>query len=132
MTDDNRGLVTVEKLRRAADARGQVFEPLDAAGLNVQRNVHVVLTGPGHIRGNHFHTVGTEISAVLGPARVRYREGGATTDLDVPSGEAWRFSFPPGVTHAFQNTGDAPMVIVSFNTVAHDPEHSDTTRDVIL
>lgn len=124
--------VIVEKLRRAIDARGQVFEPLDALELGAQRNVHVVLTAPGHIRGNHFHHTGIEISAVVGPARVRYREGDQLTTLDVPDAEVWRFVFPPGVPHAFQNTGPAPMLIVSFNTVAHDPEHPDTMRDRIL
>lgn len=124
--------VTIEKLRRAVDARGQVFEPLDALGLRGQRNVHVVLTEPGHIRGNHFHHAGTEVSAVLGPARVRYREEGEVTTVDVPADEVWRFVFPPGVVHAFQNVGTAPMIIVSFNTLPHDPDHPDTAREVIL
>lgn len=124
--------VTVEKLKRACDERGQVFEPLDAHALREQRNVHVVLTEPGHIRGNHFHHAGTEITAVLGPARVRYREGSEVTTVDVPANEVWRFVFPPGVAHAFQNTGAAPLVIVSFNTVPHDPQHPDTVRDLIL
>ena len=124
--------VTVQKLRLATDPRGQVFEPLDALELGAQRNVHVVLTEPGQIRGNHYHHVGTEISAVVGPARVRYREGDQLTTLDVPRDETWRFVFPPGVTHAFQNTGPSTMLIVSFNTVTHDPAHPDTVRDVIL
>ncbi|MBB6094294.1 UDP-2-acetamido-2,6-beta-L-arabino-hexul-4-ose reductase [Povalibacter uvarum] len=124
--------VQVEKLRRATDARGQVFEPLDAAGLADQRNIHVVLTGPGHIRGNHFHTRGTEVTAVAGPAHVRYRESGETVHLDIPADEVWRFTFPPGIVHAFQNTGTADLVIVSFNSIAHDPQDPDTTREVIL
>ena len=125
-------LVLVEKLRCAADARGEVFEPLDAAGLAPQRNVHVVTTGPGHVRGNHFHRVGTEVSTVIGPALVRYRESGRMTDVTVPAGETWRFTFPPGVVHAFQNIGDAPMLIVSFNTQVHDPAQPDVVREVIL
>jgi dTDP-4-dehydrorhamnose 3,5-epimerase-like enzyme len=124
--------VTIDKLRRAVDERGQVFEPLDAAGLSAQRNVHVVVTQPGHIRGNHFHHAGTEVTAVVGPARVRYRERTEVTTLDVPADEAWRFIFPAGVVHAFQNTGIAPMLLVSFNTVAHDPQNPDTSREVIL
>jgi len=124
--------VIVEKMNRAIDHRGQVFEPLDAAGLAAQRNTHVVLTEPGHIRGNHFHTRGTEVTTIVGPARVRYREDSAATDLDIPAGEVWRLTFPPGIVHAFQNTGSAPMLIVSFNTTAHDPANPDTTREVIL
>ena len=124
--------VTVEKLRRAIDVRGQVFEPLDALGLSSQRNVHVVTTLPGHIRGNHYHHEGSEVTAVMGPARVRYREGTQVTTLDIPPAEVWRFVFPPLVPHAFQNTGDDVMVIVSFNSMSHDPQRPDTQREVLL
>lgn len=124
--------VIIDKLRRATDPRGLVFEPLDAAGLAGQGNVHVVLTGPGHIRGNHFHTQGTEVTSVLGPAQVRYREDGEIHDHHIPAGEVWRFTFPPQVVHAFRNTGDTTQVIVSFNTVPHDPANPDVTREVIL
>jgi UDP-2-acetamido-2,6-beta-L-arabino-hexul-4-ose reductase len=128
----NESRVRIEQLRRAIDERGQVFEPLDADGLAAQRNVHVVLTHPGHIRGNHVHASGSEVTVVAGPARVRYREGAEVKTIDVPAAEVWRFSFPPGVAHAFQNTGDAPMVIVSFNTQTHDPDRPDTAREVLL
>jgi|HigsolmetaAR202D_1030399.scaffolds.fasta_scaffold00994_6 dTDP-4-dehydrorhamnose 3,5-epimerase-like enzyme len=124
--------VLIERLRRASDRRGYVFEPLDESLLREQRNVHVVLTNPGEIRGNHFHPTGTEITAVCGPARVRIKEGGTIVTHDVPDGETWRFTFPPGVTHAFQNTGTAPLVIVSFNTLPHDPANPNTERDLIL
>jgi UDP-2-acetamido-2,6-beta-L-arabino-hexul-4-ose reductase len=124
--------VAIETLRRAADARGQVFEPLDAAGLAGQQNVHVVLTAPGHVRGNHFHTRGTEVTVVVGPAQVRLREGGQLRDVDVPDGEAWRFTIPPGVTHAYRGTGAGTMVLVAFNSRPHDPADPDTTRDPIL
>jgi dTDP-4-dehydrorhamnose 3,5-epimerase-like enzyme len=124
--------VSVEPLRRASDARGFVFEPLNAAELGMQRNVHVVLTEPQQIRGNHFHTNSIEVTAVAGPALVRYREDGLLHTVDVPADETWRFVFPPGVTHAFQNPGTRPLVIVSFNSLPHDPAIPDTTRDVIL
>jgi dTDP-4-dehydrorhamnose 3,5-epimerase-like enzyme len=124
--------VTIERLRRAEDHRGYVFEPLDVDGLGAQRNVHVVLTKPGEIRGNHFHDAGIEVTALSGPARVRFRQGDELVTHDIPAGETWRLSFPPRVTHAFQNTGDEQLVIVSFNTLPHDPENPHTTRDVIL
>lgn len=49
-----------------------------------------------------------------------------------PSGEIWRFTFPPGVTHAFQTLGVSAALIVSFNAMPHDPANPDVTRDVIL
>lgn len=123
--------VQVDKLRLASDARGIVFEPLDAAGLAQQRNVHVVVTLPGQVRGNHSHRVGTEVTTVLGPASVKYKEADVITRLEVPAGEAWRFIFPPGIAHAFENCGDTPLIIVSFNTEAHDPSNPDTVRNPV-
>lgn len=123
--------VVIDKLRIASDARGIVFEPLDAAGLAQQRNVHVVITLPGHVRGNHSHRLGTEVTTVLGPASVKYKEDDAITRLEVPANEAWRFVFPPGISHAFENCGPAPLIIVSFNTESHDPNNPDTLRDPV-
>jgi dTDP-4-dehydrorhamnose 3,5-epimerase-like enzyme len=124
--------VTVQQLRRATDARGQVFEPLAEDEIGAQHNVHVVLTGPQHIRGNHYHLEGTEITTLVGPARVRYREGDEIRTVDILADEVWRFTFPPRVTHAFQNTGSRDLVLVSFNTLPHDPQRPDTERDPIL
>ena len=129
---DETAQVTMERLRRAEDHRGYVFEPLDVDGLAAQRNVHVVLTKPNEIRGNHFHDAGTEVTALSGPARVRFKQGAELVTHDIPAEETWRFGFPPRVTHAFQNTGATELVIVSFNTLPHDPANPNTTRDVIL
>jgi dTDP-4-dehydrorhamnose 3,5-epimerase-like enzyme len=124
--------VVIERLQRAADQRGYLYEPLDDVQLREQRNVHVVLTHPGEIRGNHFHRAGTEIIAVSGPARARFKQGDTLETHDVPEGETWRFTFPAGVAHAFQNTGTGPLVLVSFNTLPHDPANPNTVREVIL
>lgn len=120
--------VEIVKLKVHSDARGAVFEPLEPQLLAGWRNVHAVITEPGAVRGNHAHLRGTEISAVLGPALVRFREDTTTHDAEVPDGEVWRFRFPPGVAHAFRNTGTRPFVLVSFNTEEHDPAVPDVER----
>ena len=120
--------VTITKLKVHADARGAVFEPLEPQLLAGWQNVHAVISEPGAVRGNHKHLRGTEVSAVVGPALVRYREGDQTCDAAVPLGEVWRFEFPPGVAHAFRNTGERPFVLVSFNTELHDPANQDVER----
>jgi dTDP-4-dehydrorhamnose 3,5-epimerase-like enzyme len=125
-------VVAIQKLKVHADERGAVFEPLEAPLLAGWRNVHTVISEPGAIRGNHRHLRGTEVTAVLGPALVRYRVGERTEDQHVPAGEAWRFAFPPGTAHAFQNTGASPMVLVSFNTEAHDPAGADAVREQLI
>jgi len=124
--------IKIDVLRVAKDARGYVFEPMEAEGLGKFRNVHVVYTVPGVVRGNHRHLKGTEISSVSGPMLVRYRLDGVVRDIHVPEGEVWRFEFPPGVAHAFRNDGMQPALLAAFNTEEHDPDHPDAARDVLI
>jgi dTDP-4-dehydrorhamnose 3,5-epimerase-like enzyme len=126
------GVVAIRKLKVHADRRGALFEPLEPALLAGWRNVHMVMSEPGAIRGNHRHVRGTEVTAVLGPALVRYRSGDTIEEQQVPDGEAWRFAFPPGTAHAFKNTGARPIVLVSFNTEEHDPVRADTEREELI
>jgi UDP-2-acetamido-2,6-beta-L-arabino-hexul-4-ose reductase len=128
--DDSK--VTIEPVSLVADARGLVVEPLDADTLPLQRNVHLVLTEPGAVRGNHAHARGHEITLVLGPALFRYRDGAAVRDLLIPEGQAYRITIPPGIAHAFQNTGTQPMVLIGFNTEPHDRARPDVVRDVVI
>lgn len=124
--------VQIEPISFPSDHRGLVLEPLTPEQIPLQRNVHVALTGPGHIRGNFFHRQGTKTSVVLGPALFRYREGGEIQDLHIAEGQAFRLTIPAGVAHAFQNTGTQPMVIIAFSTVAHDPQDPGVVRDVLI
>jgi quercetin dioxygenase-like cupin family protein len=119
-------------LRAVADSRGWLFEPLLDPELSSQRNVHVVLTQPGQVRGNHFHRLTAELIAVAGPALVRVRVAGVTQDHRVPAGEAHRFSLPPGTPHAILNTGIEVGLCVSFTDRVHDPLAPDTCREVLI
>lgn len=121
-----------ETLRTARDARGMVFEPLQAGELAAQQNVHVVLTRPGEVRGNHHHREATETFAIVGPALVRVRVDGNLRDYEVPEGEARRFTIPPGVAHAIRPGGVSPALLVSFSTRPHNPLEPDTYRDVLI
>jgi len=124
--------ITIEPVSFPTDARGLVLEPIGPDALPLQSNVHLVLTGPGCVRGNHYHERGTEVSVVLGPALVRYRDGGQVRDVHVPEGRAYRFTIPPGVAHAIRNTGTGSMVVVAFNSEVHDPARPDVVRDVLI
>jgi dTDP-4-dehydrorhamnose 3,5-epimerase-like enzyme len=124
--------VRIDVLVCHRDARGAVFEPLPGDELADYRNMHVVLSEPGAVRGNHFHVRGTEITTVAGPTLVRFREDGVIRDVSVPAGEVWRFRFPPGVPHAFRNTGNRLAVLASFNTEEHIQAAPDAVREVLL
>src|SRR3984885_9056530 len=128
--NNSRGVVQSVKTHR--DARGSLFEPLTDAELAGQKNVHVVLTQPNEVRGNHVHRTAVETTSVVGPCLIRLKEAGTLRDLEVPAGEIWRLTIPPGVVHAFRNTGDGVMVLVSFSTQVHDPTGGDTQRETIL
>jgi UDP-2-acetamido-2,6-beta-L-arabino-hexul-4-ose reductase len=123
---------TIEIVRFPTDERGFVFEPLAANIIASQKNVHAAITAPGAIRGNHYHEHGTEVAVVVGPALVRLREEGVLRDINVPAAEAYRFTLPPLVAHAFQNTGASPMLLIAFNTTVFDPARPDVIRDTLI
>jgi UDP-2-acetamido-2,6-beta-L-arabino-hexul-4-ose reductase len=123
---------TFDLLVVKADARGFVYEPAQAAALAAQQNVHVVISEPGAVRGNHFHRRGSEILTVVGPALIRVREDGVVRDVTVMEGEVMRCHFPPLVPHAVRNTGTRPNVLVAFNTVGHDPAAADVFPDELF
>ena len=125
-------MIKIDVLRVAKDTRGYVFEPLEPVAIGQFRNVHVVYTIPGVVRGNHYHLVGTEISSVTGPTLVRYKEAGVIHDVRVPEGEVWRFEFPAGVAHAFKNEGTQPSMLAAFNTEEHDPQKPDVVKEVLI
>ncbi|MCU0783220.1 MAG: hypothetical protein MUF81_04065 [Verrucomicrobia bacterium] len=124
--------VTVESVPFFSDARGWVIEPVSGPLLAGQRNVHVVFSEPGAVRGNHYHERATEILAVVGPALIRVRENDAVRDIPVPVGQSMRFTVPPGIAHAIQNTGSRPMVLMSFSTLPHDRAHPDTVPAMLI
>jgi len=124
--------VQIEVLKAFRDARGSLFEPLNELGLAAQKNVHVVLTRPGEVRGNHSHQRSTETTTVVGPCLVRLKGPAGLRDVAIPADEVWRFTILPGIAHAYRNTGHQLMAMVSFSTEVHDAGSGDTLREVIL
>jgi dTDP-4-dehydrorhamnose 3,5-epimerase-like enzyme len=132
MSNPHARRAAIQSVKTHRDARGTLFEPLTDAELRDQKNVHVVLTQPNEVRGNHVHRTAVETTTVVGPCRVRLKEEGEIKDIDVAAGDILRLTIPPGVVHAFRNTGNSAMILVSFSTNLHDPEGADTEREQIL
>jgi UDP-2-acetamido-2,6-beta-L-arabino-hexul-4-ose reductase len=124
--------VTIEAIQAVTDQRGLVVEPMGADLLPAQRNVHLVLTEPGQVRGNHYHVRGSEVTLAIGPALFRYRDGADVREVALAAGQAYRITITPGIAHAFQNPGPGILVLIGFNTEAHDPARPDTVRDVLI
>jgi UDP-2-acetamido-2,6-beta-L-arabino-hexul-4-ose reductase len=115
-----------------SDARGVVFEPLELEMIAAQRNTHVVISNPGVVRGNHYHLQGTETIAVVGPALVRIRGNGSLRDIKVPEEKVYRFTFPPKIPHAINNTGNRVNILVAYNSCEHDPRNPDTIQEILI
>ena len=124
--------VSYERLKVIRDQRGFVIELLTAEDFASQRNAHIVVSLPGVVRGNHYHTKGRETMTVLGPSLVRFREHSGIEEVVVPDKEAWRFVFLPGVSHAIKNLGGEANTLVAFNTMEHDPANPDTHKDLLI
>jgi dTDP-4-dehydrorhamnose 3,5-epimerase-like enzyme len=124
--------VSYERVRVISDQRGFVLELLAAEEFASQRNGHIVVSLPGVVRGNHYHRKGLETITVIGPSLVLFREGDRIEEVTIPAKEAWRFVFPPGVSHAIRNLGTEPNILVAFNTVQHEPVNPDTQPDMLL
>ena len=124
--------VLVDHIDVHGDSRGSVFEPIGKAKLAAQRNVHIVISEPAAIRGNHYHIHRTEILAVMGKALVRIKENDHVYDVKVPAGEVYRFTIPPNVSHAIKNTGNQPNFLIAFNTTEHDPQSPDVATDELI
>ncbi len=125
-------MTDTEQVSVHSDARGFVFEPVDGDDLVGKQNVHVVLTHPGGIRGNHYHEHSAEVVVVTGESLVRLHRGDDTLDVTVPEGEAYRFRLPPGTAHAFKNTGTTDTLLVAFATEPHDPDNPDAVRCTVI
>ena len=124
--------VNYEKLNVIRDSRGVVFEPLEGDAISDKENVHVVISEPGVIRGNHYHKKGEETIAVMGPALVCIRDDTQIREIEVPQGEAYSFIFPPGQSHAIKNLSKDTNILIAFNTIGHDTQNPDTEADVLL
>ena len=124
--------IRIEPVVLHQDSRGSIFEPLESACLPSQRNMHVVVTEPGCVRGNHYHLRGTEVVTIQGPALVRIRDGQGVQDTLIPEGVVTRFTIPPGIAHAVQNLGTRPMLLVASSDLAYDPSALDVVLAVLI
>ena len=124
--------VRIDQLETHSDLRGMVFEPIENDKINSQKNIHLVISEPGAVRGNHYHLRGTETLAVVGPALIRFKENDELHDCEVPLEHVHKFIIPPKVAHAIKNIGDKSHILVSLNTVKHNPQKPDQVREIIL
>ena len=124
--------VKIEQLKTHSDMRGFIFEPIAKDLIDAQKNIHVVISAPDAVRGNHYHLNGTETIVVVGPALLRFKEGNDIHDFEVPSRQVYKFVIPPKVAHAFKNIGKKANFLVAFNTFSHTAEKPDVVSEILI
>jgi dTDP-4-dehydrorhamnose 3,5-epimerase-like enzyme len=128
----NRMKIKIDQLNSPSDLRGTVFEPIEKESISAQKNIHVVISKPGAIRGNHYHLYGTETIAVVGPALLRFKEGDDIYDFEIPTNQVYKLVIPPKIAHAIKNTGKKDNILVAFNTVAHNSKKPDVISEMLM
>lgn len=127
--------IQISELANAGDARGFSFTAPSEALAFVGRmsDVHLASTGPGAVRGNHFHLRRREAIVILpGPRWSLHWDDGASEDGENPAAQHRSFDgsqavlvlVPPGASHAVRNDGEATLWLVAISSETYDPSES--------
>ncbi|HKH99034.1 MAG TPA: hypothetical protein VJ999_08000 [Candidatus Sulfotelmatobacter sp.] len=122
--------VRILELGNTGDARGFSFTAPAEALTFVGRmaDVHLASTGPGAVRGNHYHLRRREAIVMLpGPKwSLHWDEGEGKTAQHRTFGgtDAVLVLVSPGASHAVRNDGEGPLWLFAISSEAYDPAES--------
>jgi oxalate decarboxylase/phosphoglucose isomerase-like protein (cupin superfamily) len=128
--------IEISELPNHGDQRGLSFTAPDAAIAFLGRvlDLHMASTGPGAVRGNHYHLRRREAIVVLpGTAwSFHWDESGndAAQHRQFDGGHAVMILVSPGASHAVRNDGDRALWLVALSSETYDPAES-VTRKVV-
>ena len=128
--------IQISELKNFGDARGFSFtapaEALEFVGRML--DVHVAATGPGAVRGNHYHLRRREAIVVLPGTKWSFHwdegEGREPEHRAFTGKTAVLVLVSPGASHAVRNDGEAPLWLVAISSESYDPAESVTRRVV--
>jgi len=118
--------VTVRKLARYTDKRGWLLECFreDEISQDIMPVMsYVSMTLPGVARGPHEHIAQTDYFCFMGSSaftvhlwdnRAGSSAFGKKAVLVLKEGDAFAVIVPPGVVHAYKNTGANPGLVLNF------------------
>jgi len=113
-------LIRIEEINIITDERGALHKLLP---FPVSGEVYMVVTAPGQIRGEHFHSKMEEWFTTLsgeGDLSVQLPEGGAIETTTMVPG--YRYLVPRGVAHRLTNTGKQDWTVLAGAEKGYDPK----------
>jgi dTDP-4-dehydrorhamnose 3,5-epimerase-like enzyme len=119
--------VQISELDNHGDGRGLSFALPSQAITYLERvcDVHLASTGPGAVRGNHYHVHKREAIVFLpGAAWSLHWDEGEGTPVQRCSFDGSRavlVLISPGCSHAARNEGAGPLWLVACSSEAYDP-----------
>jgi len=118
------------ELSNNGDARGFSFTaPAEAlAFVGRTADVHLASTGPGAVRGNHYHLRRREAIVVLPGAKWSLHwdegEGSVPQHCGFEGARAVLVLISPDASHAVRNDGDSTLWLVAISSETYDPAES--------
>jgi|APSaa5957512493_1039668.scaffolds.fasta_scaffold94729_2 dTDP-4-dehydrorhamnose 3,5-epimerase len=120
------------ELKIHIDPRGMLFEILRFKDHNIPGNgqLYTFSINPGQRRGDHYHLKKQEwFSCVHGEAIVLLTsKNGENKAIEISAGTPKIVYASPETTHALINKQNNTAVIVSYGSVQHDQQDTDTYR----
>jgi dTDP-4-dehydrorhamnose 3,5-epimerase-like enzyme len=128
--------IRISELGNFGDGRGFSFtapaEALEFVGR--MADVHLASTGPGAVRGNHYHLRRREAIVVLPGAKWSFHwdegEGSAAQHRAFEGASAVLILVSPGASHAVRNDGESALWLMAISSETYDPGES-VTRKVV-
>ena len=131
--------VRVVNLEKKEDERGFFCELIQGKYVPVPDGFGLVYvsqaSGPGVIKGNHYHRRKTEwFSVIRGRAELVLKDRKSSERMRVVMGEdeMKMVKVPPDVIHAFRNIGKAEMLLLAYISEPFNPDDPDTIYERIL
>jgi UDP-2-acetamido-2,6-beta-L-arabino-hexul-4-ose reductase len=110
------------------DPRGWAFFPFQA-GPDIRppcdtESLHLVMSQPGAVRGNHYHEHSAEWFCVFGGrAELYYEENGVVRTEPLDRDDLVVY-IPPGVPHTIKNIGSTPVYLLAFREKTAENPHT--------
>jgi oxalate decarboxylase/phosphoglucose isomerase-like protein (cupin superfamily) len=126
--------VVIEQLPDTSDVRGMSFSlPSTTLARLTIRDAHLAAIGPGHVRGNHYHTEKIELITVIynddWSLHWDTGEGTPVQSRTFSGSGAVTVEFPFLWAHAVKNDGKQDLWMINLNDRAFDPTEPDADQD---